>query len=174
MMSTTTTYSSEFDTTKTSLDFSWLSSIPACRSRKNIHWSTLPRVTSGSAVISSTPISSWPQKSFRTTSVTTSTTNTTRSNKENVEPITFSTASQPASGSSKSQCDCSSSWKAPKPAVRRYKLWMLSLTFLTMAALGYLVLCSRQLGLGSAYLFLTKTIDNIMWTTHMSISFVII
>ena len=112
---------SEFDTTMTSLDFSWLSSIPACRSRKNIHWSTLPRVTSGSAVISSTPISSWPQKSFRTTSVTTSTTNTTRSNKENVEPIIFSTASQPASGSSKSQCDCSSSWKAPKPAVRRYK-----------------------------------------------------
>ena len=114
---------SEFDTTMTSLDFSWLSSIPACRSRKNIHWSTLPRVTSGSAVISSTPISSWPQKSFRTMStVTTSATNTTRSNKENVEPIIFSTASRPASDSSKSQCDCSSSWKAPKPAVRRYNL----------------------------------------------------
>ena len=122
MMSTRTTTSytssSEFDTTMmTSLDFSWLSSIPACRSRKNIHWSTLPRVTSGSAVISSTPISSWPQKSFRTTttSVTTSTIRST--NKENVKPI-FSTAS----GSSKSHCDCSSmSWKATKPAVRRYE-----------------------------------------------------
>ena len=110
-MSTTTTYSSEFDTTKTSLDFSWLSSIPACRSRKNIHWSTLPRVTSGSAVISSAPISSWPQKSFQTTSVTSA----TRNNKENVKPI-----SKKAAASSKSHCDCSSNWKAPNPAVRRY------------------------------------------------------
>ena len=38
--------------TTDSLDFSWLENVP-CRTRKNIQWSTLPRVTSGSAVLTS-------------------------------------------------------------------------------------------------------------------------
>ena len=38
--------------TTDSLDFSWLENVP-CRTRKNIQWSTLPRVTSGSAVVTS-------------------------------------------------------------------------------------------------------------------------